>query len=75
MRRKGLLTEQEILSALDAAEEGIKRDNQATEVSSANLEAVQFPIRLLRAGTNLTAARLPSFTDLATVVGETKNQP
>lgn len=73
MRRKGLLTEQEIVDALGDAETRTRsRPEGEQDLSDANLDAIQFPIRFLKAATNLTASGQASFTKLAAMVGETK---
>jgi hypothetical protein len=75
MRRKGLLTEREIADALSNAEASINGEALAKpDASHAHFEAMQFPIRFLRAATNLTATGQPSFSDLATLVGQTKGK-
>jgi hypothetical protein len=72
MRRKGLLTEQEINDALGQAEKSTKSHVEGMpDLSASNLDAIQFPIRFLRAATNLTAPGA-SFMELATIVAETK---
>ncbi len=72
MRRKGLLSEQEIVDALGEAEASTKSQVEGMpDLSAANLEAIQFPIRFLRAATNLTAPGA-SFMQLTTMVAETK---
>jgi transcription termination factor Rho len=43
------------------------------DLSASNLDAIQFPIRFLRAATNLTAPGA-SFMELATIVAETKSE-
>ncbi len=75
MRRKGLLTEREIDEALSSAEASINGEAQSKpDVSRGNIEAMQFPIRFLKVATNLMASGQPSFSDLATIVGETKEK-
>jgi hypothetical protein len=73
MRRKGLLTEQEILDALGEAEASTKsRIDGMPDLSAANLDAIQFPIRFLRAATNVSAPGHATFMELAAKVAETK---
>jgi len=72
MRRKGLLTEQDILDALSTAEDNVNSSLDRKELSSSNVDAIKFPIRFLKAATNLTTDGQTSFTTLAAMVGETK---
>ncbi len=73
MRRKGLLTEQEIIDALSAAAACTKsRIDGMPDLSAANLEAIQFPIRFLRAATNVSTPGHATFMELAAMVAETK---
>ena len=73
MRRKDLLTQQEIDEALDMAETVVRTDQKrSTALSAAHVEAICFPIRFLRLATR-TSSDLPlSFTQIAAMVGETK---
>lgn len=72
MRRKGLLTETEIIDALAEAETSTKSHVVGMpDLSAANLDAIQFPIRFLRAATNLTVPGA-SFMELTTMVAEAK---
>ena len=75
LRRKDLLTEQEIDNALREAGDSLKREATKSKLSPANLEAVQFPIRFLRTATSKNQGGQLSFIDLATMVGETKPNP
>ncbi|MGA3303734.1 MAG: hypothetical protein ABSC72_10655 [Methylovirgula sp.] len=75
MRRKGLLTADEIDQALDDAEAGAQRANRCEPLSDANLDAIQFPIRFLRTATNLTAGQRVSFSEVAAMIGEMKDHP
>jgi len=73
LRRKGLLTETEIVDALSEAEESTKSHVAGMpNLSASNLDAIQFPIRFLRAATNLPAPKHASFMELATMVAEAK---
>ena len=72
LERKGLASRDEIDAALAAAERNASRDPQRpTELSPANVDAISFPIRFLRA-----ALREPegggTFAQIATAVGQTK---
>ncbi len=72
MRRKGLLTEQEIVESLGDAEACTKsRIGGMPDLSAANLDAIQFPIRFLRAAMSVTSHGA-SFMELTTMVAETK---
>ncbi|MEP9347480.1 hypothetical protein [Xanthobacter sp. KR7-225] len=70
LRRKGLLTQQEIEAALREADDAAARDTKARNLSPALAEGVRFPVRFLIAATNLEAAGVPTFSDVATFVGE-----
>jgi hypothetical protein len=73
MRRKNVLTEEEILESLAEAEACTKsRIAGMPNLSSANLEAIEFPIRFLRAATHTTAPGHATFMELAAKVAETK---
>lgn len=71
---KGLLTTEEIERSLAVSEQTVLGDDRVTEdLSPANRDAVAFPIRLLRAANNMAGGRdVPSFAELARMVGETK---
>jgi len=72
LRRKGILTETEIIDALAEAEASTCSHVEGMpNLSASNLEAIQFPIRFLRAATNLTVPGA-SFMKLTTMVAETK---
>ena len=74
LRSKNLLSETEIDGALATAERGLVKDgSRPPEISAANLDAIRFPLRLLRRA-NARAARGEdcSFTALAAEVGRTK---
>ncbi|MGE0372624.1 MAG: hypothetical protein AB7Q01_12115 [Gammaproteobacteria bacterium] len=73
MRRKDLLTQQEIDEALDAAEAVVTGDGKRPELSAAHVEAIRFPIRFLRLATRSSADMPLSFTQVAAMVGETKS--
>ncbi len=74
LRAKNLLSEVEIDKALAEAEQCLAKDAaRPAEISAANLDAIRFPLRLLRVA-NARAARGEdcSFTGLAAEVGRTK---
>jgi hypothetical protein len=73
LRRKGLLTEDEILDALSEAETSTKSHVAGMpNLSASNLDAIQFPIRFLRAATNAATPGHATFMELAAKVAETK---
>ncbi|QTL02127.1 hypothetical protein J5J86_15110 [Aquabacter sp. L1I39] len=72
-RRKGLLTQQEIETALQEADLAARQETQARNLSPAQAEGVRFPIRFLLAATNLAAGSAPTFGDTAALVGEQKD--
>ncbi len=73
-RQKGLLTAEEIDDALQMAEQAALRDrDRPGEVSPANIAAVLFPIRFLRAANARPAAGDgPAFSEIAASVGRTQ---
>ena len=74
LREKGLLSAEEIDQALEEAEGTVAGDSyRQGALSGANLDAVRFPIRLLKIANSVPVDGRPmSFTELATAVGETK---
>lgn len=74
MRRKGLITEQEITSALAEAEDAARRDAVGRTISPSQAEGVLFPIRYLRAATNLSDGPAATFSQTTTFIGETKDR-
>lgn len=72
---KGLLTVDEIDLALHKAEADITSDERVFEdMSPANRDAVCFPLRLLRTANNAQGETgVPSFSELARMVGSTKS--
>lgn len=73
LRSKGLLSADEIEAALAAAERTAAADNAAAERSQSNVEAVLFPIRLLRLANRPHGASL-RFSDLAAQIGMAKDR-
>ena len=72
IRDKGVLTEQEIERALEGAEDIALRD-RASQLSPAHIDGICFPLRLLRLANKAGAqGQQPSFSELATRVGQTK---
>ncbi|MCK0197181.1 hypothetical protein MWN34_09675 [Ancylobacter sp. 6x-1] len=54
LRRKGVLSNEEIAAVLDTAERAAPSRANGSVLSPANCEAVQFPIRFLRAAMDST---------------------
>ncbi|HEY8575993.1 MAG TPA: hypothetical protein VIL88_06610 [Devosia sp.] len=74
LARKGLLSTAEIDHALAVAEQTALGDDRVMEdLSPANRDAIAFPVRLLRLANNMAdGAGVPTFGELARMVGETK---
>ena len=72
--RKGLLSIDEVSLALSKAEASITGDEGAfQDMSPANRDAVCFPIRMLHlANSRQSADGVPAFSELARMVGRTK---
>jgi hypothetical protein len=74
LKRKGLLTQQEIEEALDRAEANALADaRRPPDFRGANVDAACFPIRFLRLAAARGADQPPTFTEIATSVGRTKS--
>ena len=73
LRSKGLLSADEIEAALAAAERTAAADNATAERSPSNVEAVLFPIRLLRLANKPHGVGL-RFSDLASQIGMDKDR-
>lgn len=72
---KGILTTDEIEKALATSEQLVVGDDRAVEdLSPANRDAIAFPIRLLRLANSAEADEASSFSQLARLVGETKDR-
>lgn len=71
---KGLLNTEELDHCLAVAEQtALGDDRVAEELSPANRDAVVFPIRVLRlANQHAEPGGIPTFAELARMVGETK---
>lgn len=71
---KGLLTREEVNTALRTAEQSATSDYRSAEdLSPANRDAIAFPARLLVLANSLASgSTIPSFAALAKMVGETK---
>jgi hypothetical protein len=73
MRRKGLLSREEIEHALAAAEANAAGDaRRPAEISAANVDAIFFPIRFLRLAAARSHDEPQTFTDITSSVGRTK---
>jgi hypothetical protein len=71
--RNGIVTKEELDTALRKAEEGETSQDRAEELSSSNRDAINFPIRILQLANQCQPeADLPSFATLAKVVGQVK---
>ena len=71
---KGLLTREEVNGALACAEQTAIGDYLLGELRPANRDAVAFPIRLLMLANNSSSgAGVPPFSELARMVGLTKD--
>lgn len=77
LRQKALLTREDIDATLEAAERDVAADQERPEeLSSANVDAVLFPIRFLRAANERGENEaIPSFSDMASRVGQSKRGP
>lgn len=74
LRQKGLLTRQEIETALREADEAARIDCAGRNISPAQAEAVRFPIRFLMAGTNIGSGEVATFSSLATLIATTRDR-
>ena len=71
--RKGLLSIEEIDTALRKAEASSTGEERSEELSPANRDAVNFPIRLLQLANQCQPeADVPPFSELARMVGQIK---
>ncbi|HWK66617.1 MAG TPA: hypothetical protein VNS34_16945 [Rhizobiaceae bacterium] len=71
--RKGILSAQEIEIALRKAEASGTGEERSEGLSPANRDAVNFPIRLLQLANRCQPeADIPSFSELAELVGQLK---
>lgn len=70
---KGLMSRDEIGHALKLAEQTALGDDATGEMSSSNRDAIAFPARLLMLANNgASANEIQSFSELAKLVGQTK---
>jgi hypothetical protein len=71
--RKGVLSIEEIDTALRKAEASETGGDRSEEISSSNRDAINFPIRLLQLANQCQPeADIPSFSQLARMVGQVK---
>lgn len=71
----GALTSEQVDKALATAEQTALGDDRLTEdLSTANRDAVVFPIRLLRMANTTTSNGPPAFAELAKLVGRSKER-
>jgi hypothetical protein len=77
MRDKGIFEAGELDELLAETEAALVADpSRSAEMRGANVEAICFPVRLLRQAVQApTAGRRPSFMELASRVGQTKREP
>ena len=70
---KGLLTREELHTALRTAEETAMGDYRVEELSPANRDAVAFPARVLQLANNgASETEIMPFSELAKMVGQLK---
>ncbi|RYE45705.1 MAG: hypothetical protein EOP24_18775 [Hyphomicrobiales bacterium] len=70
---KGLVGTDEVDRVLATAEESALGDYRVEDLTPANRDAIVFPVRLLRLANNMAGGReVPPFSELARMVGETK---
>ena len=71
---KGVMSRDEIDAALASAQQSALTDFRADELSDSNRDAVAFPARVLRAmNDSASATEIPSFSEIAKLVGQTKD--
>jgi hypothetical protein len=71
MKQKGLLTDAEIVGALRAAETAAKARGDTSELRTANIDAIHFPIRFLKRAVESGPEGL-DFCGIASRVGSSK---
>lgn len=74
LREKGVLVQQEIEAALQEADEAAARDAAGRNITPAQGAAMRFPIRFLLTATNLKDGPAPTFSELATMIGEGRDR-
>lgn len=71
---KGVVAREDVVAALAGAEQTAMSDYRADDLRSAHRDAVAFPARFLQLACNSSdAAGTPSFSELARLVGQTKD--
>jgi hypothetical protein len=71
--RNGIVTKEELDTALRKAEEGETSQDRSEELSLSSRDAINFPIRILQLANQCQPeADLPSFATLAKMVGQVK---
>ena len=74
LRRKGLVTQQEIEETLNEALGAARRDADGRNISPAQGAGMEFPIRFLLTATNLSDGPPQTFSEVAAMIGETRDQ-
>jgi len=70
---KGLVSAEEVTSALNGAEQTVLGDYRVEALDPAQRDAIAFPIRLLRLANNGAGDHnIQNFSELAKLVGQTK---
>jgi len=70
---KGLVSAEEVTSALNVAEQTVLGDYRVEALDPAQRDAIAFPIRLLRLANNGAGDHnIQNFSELAKLVGQTK---
>ena len=70
---KGLVSAEEVTSALNGAEQTVLGDYRVESLDPAQRDAIAFPIRLLRLANNGAGDHnIQNFSELAKLVGQTK---
>ena len=69
---KGLLTRDELRKALASSEAAAISDYRVEEMAPANRDAIAFPSRVLLLANEMADDEVPSFSELAKMVGENK---
>jgi hypothetical protein len=74
LRENNVLSAEQIDAALDRAEMVAKSDPERIgALSASSMEAMCFPIRLLRLANRMPSEDVASFSDMARIVGQTKD--
>ncbi|HEV7717497.1 MAG TPA: hypothetical protein VGO70_00815 [Arsenicitalea sp.] len=74
MRENNVLSADQIDAALDRAETlALSDPERIGALSPSNMEAICFPIRLLRLANRTPSEEIANFSDMARIVGQTKD--